>query len=148
MEQIPCTYCGNFFDPSPRHKNQTACKKTTCQRAKKAAWQRFKMKNDPIYNANQKSSNQKWLKATPGYWKDYRERNPEKVERNRILQTIRNRKARSLPPVAKTDESMIAKMDASKSNKFEVLGQFWMVPVIAKMDASKVNIVKIPMHYP
>jgi len=148
MEQIPCTYCGDFFDPSPRHKNQTACKKTTCQRAKKAAWQRFKMKNDSIYNANQKGSNQKWLKATPGYWKDYRERNPEKVERNRILQAIRNRRARSLPSAAKTDESMIAKMDASKSNKFEVLGQFWMVPVIAKMDASKVNIVKIPICYP
>lgn len=148
MEQIPCTYCGDFFDPSPRHKNQTACKKTKCQKAKKAAWQRFKMKHDPIYNANQKCSNQKWLKATPDYWKDYRERNPEKVERNRILQAIRNRRARSLPPNAKMDESMIAKMDASKSNKFEVLGQFWMVPVIAKMGASKVNIVKIPMCYP
>ena len=106
------------------------------------------MKHDPIYNANQNSSNQKWLKAAPDYWKDYRERNPEKVERNRILQAVRNRRARSLLPAAKTDESMIAKMDASKLNKFEVLGQFWMVPVIAKMDASKVNIVKIPMRSP
>ena len=148
MEQIPCTYCGVFFDPSPRHKNQTACKKTTCQRAKRAAMQRYKMKNDPIYNANQKSSNEKWLKANPDYWQSYRKRNPQKAERNRILQAMRNRKARSLPEAAKTDESMIAKMYASKMNKFEVLGQFWMVPVIAKMYASKVNIVKIPMCYP
>jgi hypothetical protein len=22
MEKIPCTYCGDFFDPSPRHKNK------------------------------------------------------------------------------------------------------------------------------
>ena len=47
MEQIPCVYCGDFFDPSPRHKNQTACKRAKCQKAKKAAWQRHKMKTDP-----------------------------------------------------------------------------------------------------
>ena len=110
--------------------------------------QRYKMKNDPIYNANQKSSNEKWLKANPGYWQSYRKRNPQKAERNRILQAMRNRKARSLSPAENMDESMIAKMYASKMNKFEVLGQFWMVPVIAKMYASKVNIIKIPNGYP
>ena len=78
MEKIPCTYCGDFFNPSPRHKNQTACKKEKCQRAKKAAWQRFKMKTDPVYSANQKSSQNKWLAANPTYWKVYRARNPEK----------------------------------------------------------------------
>jgi hypothetical protein len=62
MEQIPCFYCGSFFDPSPRHKNQTACKKEKCQKAKKAAWQRHRMKTDPIYAANQKSSQQQWVK--------------------------------------------------------------------------------------
>jgi len=56
MEQIPCFYCGGFFDPSPRHKNQSACKKEKCQKAKKAAWQRHRIKTDPIYAANQKSS--------------------------------------------------------------------------------------------
>jgi hypothetical protein len=48
----------------------------------------------------------------------------------------------------RTDMSVIAKMDASKPDNFEVLGQFWMVPVIAKMDALKVNILKIPLCYP
>jgi hypothetical protein len=81
MEQIPCLYCGDFFDPSPRHKNQTACKKVKCQRAKKAAWQRHKLKTDPIYAANQKSSQQQWIKANPGYWKQYRQNNPQKAER-------------------------------------------------------------------
>ena len=33
MEQISCVHCGDFFDPSPRHKNQTACKKVKCQKA-------------------------------------------------------------------------------------------------------------------
>ena len=49
MEKILCVYCGDLFDPSPRHKNQVACKKAKCQKAKKADWQRHKMKTDPIY---------------------------------------------------------------------------------------------------
>jgi len=148
MEQIPCVYCGDYFDPSPRHKNQTACKKEKCQKAKKAAWQRHKLKTDPVYKANQKSSQQQWLKANPGYWKQYRENNPEKAERNRILQVRRNRKARFSPADAKMDRWLIAKMDASKSDNFQILGQFWLLPVIAKMDALKVNIIKIPICYP
>jgi hypothetical protein len=148
MEPIPCTYCGDFFESSPRHKNQTVCSKPTCQKAKKAAWQRHKMKTDPVYRANQKSSQQKWLAATAGYWKSYRKRNPEKAERNRILQAVRNRKARALFSDAKMDTSVIAKMDPSRSDNFRVLGQFWLIPVIAKMDALKVSIIKIPICYP
>lgn len=148
MEQIPCLYCGDFFDPSPRHKNQTACKKAKCQKAKKAAWQRHKMKADSIYAANQKSSQQQWIKANPGYWKQYRQNNPQKAERNRILQAARNRNARAPSSDAKMHPSVIAKMDASNSDNFQVLGQFWLIPVIAKMDALKVNIIKIPICYP
>jgi hypothetical protein len=148
MEQIPCFYCGDFFDPSPRHKNQTACKKTKCQRAKKAAWQRHRIKTDPIYSANQKSSQQQWINSNPGYWKKYRKKNPQKAERNRITQAMRNRKARSSPDATQMDPALIAKMDASKSDNFQILGQFWLLPVIAKMDALKVNIIKIPICYP
>ena len=148
MEQIPCVYCGDFFDPSPRHKNQTACNKVNCQKAKKAAWQRHKMKTDPIYAANQKSSQQQWVKANPGFWKQYRKDNPQKAERNRILQAIRNRRARCSLEPARMDPVLIAKMDASKSDNFQILGQFWLLPVIAKMDALKVNIIKIPVCYP
>ena len=148
MEQILCVYCGDFFDPSPRHKNQTACKKVKCQRAKKAARQRHRIKTDPIYAANQKSSQQQWVNANPGYWKQYRKKNPEKAERNRIGQAIRNRKARSASDVTKMEPLLIAKMDASKSDNFQILGQFWLLPVIAKMDALKVNIIKIPICYP
>ena len=148
MEQIPCFYCGGFFDPSTRHKNQTACKKEKCQRAKKAARQRHRIKTDPIYAANQESSQQQWINSNPGYWKKYRKKNPEKAERNRITQAMRNRKARSSPDATQMDPALIAKMDASKSDNFQVLGQFWLLPVIAKMDALKVNIIKIPIYYP
>ena len=148
MEQIPCFYCGSFSDPSPRHKNQTACKKEKCQKAKKAAWQRHRIKTDSIYAANQKSSQQQWVNANPGYWKRYREKNPEKAERNRIGQAMRNRKARAASKVSQMHPLLIAKMDASKSDNFQILGQFWLFPVIAKMDALKVNIIKIPVYYP
>jgi hypothetical protein len=143
MAEIECVYCGDFFEGSPRHKNQTCCKKKECQNTKKAAWQRHKMKTDPEYQANQKSSQNRWVQEHPDYWKKYRSKNPEKAERNRILQTIRNRRARS-----KDGTSLIAKMDASNPDRFEIVGQFWMVPVIAKMDASKINIIKIPECYP
>jgi hypothetical protein len=144
MDQMQCCHCGGFFPPSPRHKNQTYCMKPECRRVRRAAWQRHKMKTDPDYKLNQGLSQKQWARANPGYWKEYHRRNPDKAQRNRILQTIRNRKARGQPLDAKMDPSLIAKMDASKSHNFEVLGQFWMVPVIAKMEALKVNILKIP----
>jgi hypothetical protein len=125
IEQILCVYCGDFFDASPRHKNQTACKKVSCQRAKKAAWQRHKLKTDRIYAANPKCSQQQWIKANLGYWKQYRQKSPDKVERNRVLQAMRNRRARSSPGVTSIDPVLIA-----------------------KMDARKVNIIKIPICYP
>ena len=148
MEQIQCIYCGDFFDSSPRHKNQAACKKLECQRAKKADWQNHRLKIDPVYYSNQKMNQKQWARDNPGYWKQYRKNNPEKMERNRILQAIRNRKARSSDSGKKMDSSLIAKMDASKFDNFQALGQFWLIPVIAKMDSLKVNIVRIPICYP
>jgi hypothetical protein len=148
MVEIECVYCGDFFEGSPRHKHQTFCKKKECKNAKKAAWQRYKMKTDPQYRANQKSSQKKWVKEHPDFWKKYRMKNPEKAERNRILQSVRNRRARSTDGDARMDSPLIAKMDASNPDRFEILGQFWMVPVIAKMDALKINILKIPACYP
>jgi len=140
MERIQCCHCGGFFPPSPRHRNQAYCMKPQCRRVRRAIWQRHKMKTDPDYRLNQGLSQKQWVRANAGYWKAYRQKNPDKAQRNRILQTIRNRKARGQP----FDPSLIAKMGASKSDSFEVLGQFWMVPVIAKMDALRVNILKIP----
>ena len=148
MDRIPCSHCGEFFEPSPRHKNQIFCMKPVCRRARKAAWQRHKMKIDPEYRSNQKSSQRQWAENHPGYWREYRRRNPRKAERNRILQSVRNRRARQKADPDGTDSVLIAKMDASKPESLKVLGRFWMVPVIAKMDALKVNILKIPISYP
>lgn len=106
------------------------------------------MRTDPDYRFNQTLSNKKWAEANPDYWKEYRKKNPEKVERNRILQTIRNRRRSKNQDVnAKVDTSLIAKVDASKSSNFRLVGQFWLVPVIAKVDALKVNIHEISTPY-
>ena len=137
MEEIPCCHCGNFFTPSPRHKNQIYCMAQACRRARKAAWKRNKMQTDPDYRYNHKLGNQKWAKDNPSYWGDYRSRHPEYVERNRILQAIRNRRRRC------GGGGPIAKVDASIFNKNRMIGQFYLVPVIAKVDALKVNIFDI-----
>jgi len=106
------------------------------------------MATDPDFKRDQKLSNKKWAQNNPGYWKEYRKRNPEKAERNRILQTIRNRRrANNRNNNANTDIPLIAKVDASISNNFKVVGQFWLVPVIAKVDALKVNIFDISSPY-
>ena len=136
MEQIPCVHCGKFF--IPRNRKQNYCTALACQRARKAAWQRYKIKTDADYRTQQKLSHQKWVRNTPGYWRRYRARHPDKAERNRILQHIRNRRQR--PPPQPAPSALIAKMDARKSDDFDLLGQFYLVPVIAKMDVSKVSI--------
>jgi hypothetical protein len=98
------------------------------------------MKTNPDYRSSQKLSNQKWLAKNPGYWKTYRDRNPEKAERNRMLQTIRNRRRSANK---KSNDNLIAKMDARIDVDFQPVGQFLLVPLIAKMDATKVNIFTI-----
>ena len=143
MDEIPCVHCGKFF--IPRNRKQNYCTEADCQRARKAAWQRYKMKTDVDYRAQQQLSNEKWINKTPRYWTRYRQQNPDKTERNRALQHIRNRRNRQ------TDQDpvcpVIAKMDARKSYDFDLLGQFYLVPVIAKMDVSKVNIYIISKGY-
>jgi hypothetical protein len=102
------------------------------------------MQTDPEYRLNQKMSNKIWSEAHPGYWKAYRERNPEKAERNRMLQKIRNRRrAQRRAAHGVNDLGLIAKVDPSIPGKIKVVGQFWMVPVIAKVDALKVHIYEI-----
>ena len=63
MDEIPCVHCGKFF--IPRNRKQNYCTETDCQRARKAAWQRYKMKTDAEYRTQQKLSNEKWVNNTP-----------------------------------------------------------------------------------
>lgn len=148
MEPVFCVNCCNLFLPSPRHKNQSYCMKPECRRAKKAAWKRTKMRTDAKFHQDQRLSNQKWAQDNRDYWSRYRKRNPDKANRNRILQRIRNkRRAKNRSKSAGQDPALIAKVDASRYRNYNMIGQFWLVPIIAKVDALKVNIVEVTIPY-
>lgn len=146
MEPIPCVNCGTFF--IPRNCKQNYCSTPGCQRARKAAWQRFKLKSDADYRTQQHLSHQKWLQSNPGYYRSYRRLNSDKTQRNRVLQVIRNRRNRKRFSGKKlVHDPLIAKMDARKFHRFNIMGQFYLVPVIAKMDVSRVNIYVVSERY-
>jgi len=140
MDDIPCLGCGTFF--RPRNRLQSYCSNPICQATRKALWQKDKMKNDLDYRANQKLSQKKWLKKNPSYWKDYRNKNPLRVERNRLLQKIRNRGLSKDSDLAEV--RIIAKMDARKPFNLGVKQGFWLIPAVAKMDAAKFYFHLIP----
>jgi hypothetical protein len=142
MEPMFCAHCAEAF--TPRNRLQSYCRKTKCQRARKAAWQRIKVKTDPDYRAAKKLSQQKWAANNPGYWINYRADHPKKAERNRMLQTIRNRRRSNMTA---SGQVPIAKMDVSNPLRFKPIGQFYLVPLIAKLDATKVNIYTMPEPY-
>jgi hypothetical protein len=147
MDPIPCPCCNSFF--VPRNKLQIFCSGPDCQRARKALWQKQKLACDPEYKKDQDLSQQKWLLNNPDYWKDYRQRNPEKIARNRSLQRIRNRKGQKDKAHLKSSKTIgIAKMDPSKSSIQGILGQYWLVPVVAKMDPVKIFITTAPTCSP
>jgi len=107
------------------------------------------MRLEEQFRLNHHLSHQKWARAHPGYWKAYRLDHPEKVERNRRLQIIRNRKRDSRRKQGtSTPAGVIAKVDASKPYKFKPIGQYYLVPVIAKVDALKVRIYEVTAPYP
>ncbi len=138
MEPVPCFQCATVF--IPRNYKQYCCSRSECQKARKTNWQRIKIKTNPDYRTAQKLSQQKWAANNSGYWSAYRNQNPKKAERNRLLQTIRNRRR---PTRKKSADVLIAKMDARNHLEFRPIGQFLLVPLIAKMDATKVNIYTI-----
>ena len=55
-------------------------------------WQKEKLKNDPDYKENQRESWKKWYEAHRNYFRKYKNRHLDYVNRNRDLQKIRNAK--------------------------------------------------------
>ncbi len=146
MEEVPCIHCGTFF--IPRNRKQNYFSFPECQKARRAAWQRNKLQTDREYRENQRISNKKWIQNNPGYWKEYRRNNPDKADRNRTLQKVRNN--RRLSPATHSTTSkpnLIAKMDARKSSDGKLSGQYWLVPLFAKMDAIKIYLHVITDSY-
>ena len=89
-----CKHCHELIHIRPQNPDQKYCSLPECQRARKAEWQRNKMKNDEAYRANQREAQRKWRERNPDYWREYRKRHPDYVRRNRLKQKDRNHRAR------------------------------------------------------
>ena len=134
-----CQGCGREKPADPRQKrNQRFCGEPACQRARKAQWQKTKMKTDAVYRAQQLDCLREWRKERPldRYQHKYRETHPKYVKENRRKQRIRNRKRHG-----QTETEMIVKMDALSEIKSDT---YVMRPLasekIVKMDALVVEL--------
>jgi len=70
------------------------CGDAACQRRRRNDYHRRKIAADPEYRQVCLDSPQKWRSRNPDYWRQYRERHPEAVERNRQQQHVRDQKQR------------------------------------------------------
>ncbi len=145
--------CATFICKSceqPRELNlrlkgiQQYCRDPKCQRVRKRAWQKEKMKTDAQYREKHLVAQKRWCKQRPlhRYQAQYRQNHPKYVEKNREQQKIRNAKWRS--PAAIPGEPIV-KMDASSKIKS---GTYLLTPCaqmnapskIVKMDAFVVQL--------
>ena len=118
-----CVHCRRRFVPNPRAKTQQFCANKTCQRARKAQWQRDKMATDPDYRANQRDCQQRWQQQHPQYWRAYRQQRADYRERNRLLQQHRDHKRRTRP---------LAKMDVLDAVTFIQPGIYPLIPAVGE----------------
>lgn len=63
-----CVHCGDEFEPDSRVKDQRYCKKEECQKARRALWQKERLRDDPDYKDNQKRCWKEWYSGHPGYY--------------------------------------------------------------------------------
>lgn len=123
MEKRACKNCRRLFTISPQRPNQRYCSDKKCQRARKSAWQKEKMRTDSAYRQNQQDTQKRWRKKNPHYHRNYRETHPEYTRRNRAAQADRNRQNRQKGNTESIFDA-IAKMDViiivnpSKSNSY------------------------------
>jgi hypothetical protein len=133
--------CRRLFLPDPRVETQAYCSRKDCQRLRKRRWQREKMKTDRDYRLNQKESHQCWREQNRDYYRRYRAKNPEYVERNRLQQRGRDQRL----------GDNLAKMDALNSCYPVTPGTYYLIPAkgdLAKMDAISGKYFLIPSAYP
>ncbi len=138
-----CVHCGREFSPNPRVKNHRYCKAEDCQKARRNGWYRQKISTDPDYRDNQKRCKKEWAERNPCYYREYRRKRPEYVDRNRVLQLKRNAK-RGQDKASR----LIAKIDASNTGFHSRRGGiFRIVPqggkMIAKIDSLTVRLVPV-----
>lgn len=66
-----CVNCGRGFEPLPHIPRQSFCSHPACQKARKRAWQRNKLRADPDYRHNQRAAQKAWQERNRDYWHEY-----------------------------------------------------------------------------
>lgn len=134
MSQHHCAHCHGPLPSLRRNPRQKYCSKSVCQKARKAAWQKNKMKTDPAYRENQKRAQKECQKNNPDYWKTYRDNHQEYTERNRKNTRERMQIKRQVASILNS----FAKMDAFPLDSQRLSGYYVLLPLgemFAKMDA-------------
>ena len=113
MGERRCRYCQKVFQPSKFQTRQAVCGEAECQRKRRADYHRSKLDSDPEYREGCRDSPRKWRARNPGYWKQYREKTPAAVERNRQRQKFRDQK-RKLCNLANNTSALDLKHSAAQ----------------------------------
>ncbi len=111
---VTCINCGQVVPANPRLKTgQSYCNDKACQNVRKKQWYQQNLAADPAYAERQKECKKQWQKNKPGhlYQKQYRQANPDYVEKNRIQQKLRNQNRQKT--TAESDVEKIVKIDTS-----------------------------------
>jgi hypothetical protein len=136
-----CVYYKTKFRPDWYHPHQNYYSKESCQRKRRTTWQKNKLKTDATYRENQADAQAVWKDKNPGYWKNYRARHPEYVERNRTQQKQRRAGKNLLAPQL---QPYVAKMDVAALQKPVVSGIYRLISLdnedVAKMDFAIVQL--------
>ena len=113
MGQRRCRYCQKLFQPSKFQPRQTVCSEPDCQRRRRTDYHKEKIASDPEYRQDCRDSPRKWRARNPDYWKQYRQKHPAAVDRNRQQQKLRDRK-RKLCNLANNTSALDLKHSAAQ----------------------------------
>src|SRR5262245_866577 len=131
MPSRSCHYCQQKFQQSIYRPQQSVCSRADCQRQRRRDYHRDRIRNDAAYAEDVRASQQKWRASHPEYWKQYRQRHPELVEKNRKQQHQRDQKRRVVN-LAKMNLALDLKREAS---------EVWFVGPVVK-DLAKNNLAR------
>jgi hypothetical protein len=90
-----CHFCQQSFEASKFRPDQSVCTQRVCRQKHRAEYHRRKIASDAEYAEVVRDSRRKWREAHPDYQKTYRQGHAGAVERNRMLQKVRDSKRRA-----------------------------------------------------
>lgn len=137
MDKRRCRYCQKVFQPSKYQPLQAVCSERACQQQRRSEYRRQKLTADEEYRQVCQDSSRKWRSRNPEYWKQYREKHPDAVTRNRDQQRARDRKQHLLD-LANNSSALDLKHSAAGiwllnagaeylANNNSVSGQVWVI---------------------